>query len=122
MENLVGFCFVSSLNFAFSDWLPSDLALKNFMGRNQHEMYKSITAGLSLASLEHSWVRSEKPTGKLLFVQSCSPNTATAKVIKSMLVKPSVKYKIIFVIKNVVEAHPALTPAQADEYTSQVAA
>lgn len=69
------------------------------------------------------WVSSKNPTGDDLFVQSCSSNnTATAKLVKSVLVKPSVKCKIIFVTKNVLETHPVPTPAQADERTSRVAA
>lgn len=95
------------------------------MGKKQDKMYKTIAAGLSLASPKHSGVSSEKPTWEFLFVQSCSSNnTATAKLIKSTLVKPSVKYKIIFVTKNVLDTHPAPTPApaQADECESQVAA
>lgn len=49
-------------------------------------------------------------------MQPCpSDNAATARVIKALLVKPSVKQKIILVTKNVLETHPA----QADECTSQ---
>lgn len=126
-RELVGFCFVSSLNFVFLGRLPSDTILLMLWGtswgKKQDEMYKSIAAALSLALLEHGWVSSEKPIGEFLFVQSCSSNnTTTAKLIKSVLVEPSVKYKIIFVTKNVLETHPASTPAQADECTSQVAA
>jgi len=36
-------------------------ALKNFVGKNQNELYKSIAAGLSVASLECSWVSSKNP-------------------------------------------------------------
>lgn len=66
--NLVEFCFVSSLNFIYPGRLPSDLALNCFVGKNQHEIYKSVAPGLSLASLEYSLVRAEKHTGELLFV------------------------------------------------------
>lgn len=122
-RELVGFCFISSLNFIFLGDTILLMLWWTSWGKKQDEMYKSIAAALSLALLEHSWVSSEKPIGEFLFVQSCSSNnTATAKLIKSVLVELSVKYKIIFVTKNVLETHPVSTPAQVDECTSQVAA
>lgn len=86
--------------------------MKEFVGKSCGEMHGSIAAPLPLASLSVL----KKPTREFLFVQSCpSDNSATAKLIKSLLVKASVEQKIILVTKNVLETHPA----RADECTSQ---
>lgn len=77
----------------------------------------AFAAALSPSSLE---VSSKSPNREFLSVQTRSSITAMAKLIKSTLIKLSVKSKITFVIKNVLETHPA--PAQADERMSQMAA
>lgn len=120
-RELVIFCFalfsasISSSQVSYPT-IPSCKCSEELQG-DKVRCIKAFAAGLSPSSLE---VGSKSPNTEFLSVQSCSSITAPAKLTKSMLIKLSVKCKIAFVTKNVLETHPA--PARADACTSQMAA